>query len=414
MMKCGLLGRKLVHSFSPQIHGMLCDYEYELFEKEEDELKEFFKDSDWHGINVTIPYKRSVIPFLSEMSDMARRAGSVNTIIKREDGSFYGDNTDVYGFMMMVEKAGIDVKGKKALILGSGGASGAVMTALETMGAVPVIISRTGENNYSNLYLHEDARIIVNTTPVGMYPDTGKAALDLKVFPDCEGVIDIIYNPARTELLLQAEELGIPCVNGLYMLIAQAYKSAEMFAGHNIEESKIDVILDELTGSMQNIILVGMPGCGKSTMASKLGAKLGLIVKDADDEITKAVGRKPSQIITEDGEAAFRDIESEVIADLGKGSRMVIATGGGAVLRECNYRALHQNGIIVWLRRDTEKLPTGDRPLSAGHDLNAMYEKREPLYKKFADVIVDNDGTPDETVCRIIREIKKVRGGGAI
>lgn len=241
-MICGLLGEKLGHSFSPQIHKQLGDYSYSLYEKSPEELEEFIKHGDWNGLNVTIPYKKTVVPFLDFLGERAQRTGSVNTIVRRSDGSLFGDNTDVYGFIKMVEHSRILVSNRKVLVLGSGGASTAVVAALSELKANPVVISRSGENNYSNLDRHKDAQIIVNTTPVGMYPKVGFSPIDLRLFADCCGVLDVIYNPAKTELLLQAESLGIPYENGLYMLVAQAKRSAELFGGVEIEDEKLEKI----------------------------------------------------------------------------------------------------------------------------------------------------------------------------
>ena len=277
MLKCGLLGQKLGHSYSPAIHGMLADYDYQLFEREPEQLEDFLKNGDWDGINVTIPYKKAVLPYCAELSETARRIGSVNTIVRRPDGSLYGDNTDAYGFESLVRKSGIDVRGKKALVLGSGGASVTVVAVLKMLGAESVtVISRGGEDNYDNLAKHADARIIANTTPVGMYPNNGQAAVDLAQFPQCEGVLDVVYNPARTALLLHAEKLGIPCAGGLYMLVAQAKRSSELFTGSSIPDSEIGRIEKLLSGQMKNIVLVGMPSSGKSTLAAALGERLGL------------------------------------------------------------------------------------------------------------------------------------------
>jgi len=391
MLKCGLLGEKLGHSYSPQIHSRLGDYDYQLFEKDPNQVEDFLKNGDFHGLNVTIPYKKTVFPFMSEISDAARATGSINTIVRREDGSLYGDNTDVYGFAAMVRYADIDVSGTKALVLGSGGASAAVCFALEGMNCKPVVISRSGENNYHNLHLHQDAEIIVNTTPLGMYPGNGKSPVDLSQFPACKGVLDVVYNPSRTRLFLQAEELNIPCASGLYMLVAQAKRSSEQFMDRPIEDSLIGEIYDTLSMSMQNIILIGMPGCGKTTTAKKLRKVTGREVFDADKEFTAKFGRTPSDVIKQDGEPAFRDMEHEIIAELGKKSGVIIATGGGVVTREENYPSLHQNGLIVWLKRNIFSLPTNNRPLSQTTSLSDMYAKREPLYSAFADLVIDLD-----------------------
>lgn len=407
MLKCGLLGQKLGHSYSPAIHGMLADYDYQLFEREPEQLEDFLKNGDWDGINVTIPYKKAVLPYCAELSDTARRIGSVNTIVRRPDGSLYGDNTDAYGFESLVGKSGIDVRGKKALVLGSGGASVTVVAVLKQLGAESVtVISRGGEDNYDNLDKHADARIIANTTPVGMYPNNGQAAVDLSLFPQCEGVLDVVYNPARTALLLQAEKLGIPCAGGLYMLVAQAKRSSELFTGRAIPDSEIGRIEKVLSGQMKNIVLVGMPSSGKSTLAAALGEKLGRTVYEADALIEQEAGMDIPAIFAQYGEGHFRALETEILSRLGKLSGAVISTGGGCVTREENYDLLHQNGTILWLQRGTEKLDKTGRPLSLKNDLNEMYQKREPMYRRFADAAVDNNGSVEATLAQILEVLQ--------
>lgn len=407
MLKCGLLGQKLGHSYSPAIHGMLADYDYQLFEREPEQLEDFLKNGDWDGINVTIPYKKAVLPYCAELSDTARRIGSVNTIVRRPDGSLYGDNTDAYGFESLVGKSGIDVRGKKALVLGSGGASVTVVAVLKMLGAESVtVISRGGEDNYDNLDKHADARIIANTTPVGMYPNNGQAAVDLSLFPQCEGVLDVVYNPARTALLLQAEKLGIPCAGGLYMLVAQAKRSSELFTGRAIPDSEIGRIEKVLSGQMKNIVLVGMPSSGKSTLAAALGEKLGRTVYEADALIEQEAGMDIPAIFAQYGEGHFRALETEILGRLGKLSGAVISTGGGCVTREENYDLLHQNGTILWLQRGTEKLDKTGRPLSLKNDLNEMYQKREPMYRRFADAAVDNNGSVEATLEQILEVLQ--------
>ena len=407
MLKCGLLGQKLGHSYSPAIHGMLADYDYQLFEREPEQLEDFLKNGDWDGINVTIPYKKAVLPYCAELSDTARRIGSVNTIVRRPDGSLYGDNTDAYGFESLVGKSGIDVRGKKALVLGSGGASVTVVAVLKMLGAESVtVISRCGEDNYDNLAKYADARIIANTTPVGMYPNTGQAAVDLSLFPRCEGVLDVVYNPARTALLLQAEKLGIPCAGGLYMLVAQAKRSSELFTGSSIPDSEIGRIEKVLSGQMKNIVLVGMPSSGKSTLAAALGKKLGRTVYEADALIEQEAGMDIPAIFAQYGEGHFRALETEILGRLGKLSGAVISTGGGCVTQEENYDLLHQNGTILWLQRGTEKLDKTGRPLSLKNDLNEMYQKREPMYRRFADAAVDNNGSVEATLAQILEVLQ--------
>ena len=407
-MKCGLLGRKLGHSYSPQIHGLLGDYSYALFEKEPEQLASFLKNGDFTGINVTIPYKKDVIPYLDALSPAAQKIGSVNTIVRRADGSLFGHNSDYFGFVSLVKHSGIAVEGKKVLVLGSGGTSNMVVTALRDLGAAPVVISRSGENNYGNLHLHSDASVIVNATPVGMYPNTGVSPIDLNRFPKLDGVLDVIYNPAKTQLLLDAESLGIPHENGLWMLVAQAKEAAEYFTGKKLSDDMIARIHHKLSRQMKNIVLIGMPGCGKSTIGNLLARKLGRKFVDADEEIIQLAGKSIPEIFAQDGEDAFRQWESDALAHLGKQSGLVIATGGGCVTRQGNYPALHQNGSIIWLERDLSLLPTDGRPLSQSNRLEEMYAVRKPLYEAFVDVRVANTGSPEDTVTEILSKLEEL------
>ncbi|MBQ7344440.1 MAG: AAA family ATPase [Oscillospiraceae bacterium] len=401
-MQCGLLGEKLGHSYSPQIHGCLADYDYALFEKRPDELEAFLKNGDFTGLNVTIPYKKSVIPYLSELSPTAQRLGAVNTIVRRPDGTLIGHNSDYFGFRSMVEKSGLVVSGKKVLVLGSGGASNTAVAVLQELGAKVVVISRSGENNYDNLHLHNDAAVIVNATPVGMYPNVGNAPVCLGQFPALEGVLDIVYNPARTQLLLDAEKRGLVTMNGLWMLVAQAKESAEWFTGVPIPDSSIETIHKKLRLQMENIILIGMPGSGKSTVGKQLAQALGKELVDADAEIVKLCGMPIPEIFAKGGEECFRQAETQVLSQLGKRSGLIIATGGGCVTRAENYPLLHQNGSIFWIKRDIEKLPTDGRPLSQSGKLQQMYQIRKPMYERFADHTVSNDGALESTIQTII------------
>lgn len=401
-MKCGLLGRKLGHSYSPQIHAMLGGYSYELFEVEPEMLEDFLKNGDFHGINVTVPYKKTVIPYLDELSPIAEKLGAINTIVRR-GGKLIGHNTDYFGFQMLLDTLPFPVSGKKVLVLGSGGASNTAIAALRDRGAEVTVISRTGENNYGTLHLHSDAQLIVNTTPVGIYPMTGESPLELSVFTALQGVVDVIYNPARTKLLLDAEKIpGVACVNGLLMLVAQAKEAAEWFTGSPIADDRIQTILNTLEKQMQNIILIGMPGCGKSTVGKILAQKTGKRFADPDEMIVKLSGKTIPQIFAEDGEMVFRDLETKVLAELGKQSGLVIATGGGCVTIAENYDLLHQNGTIFWIQRDIATLPTQGRPLSQEKKLEEMYRIREPMYRSFMDRCICNNGLPEDAADQIL------------
>jgi len=403
-MNCGLLGRKLGHSYSPAIHAMLADYQYKLYEKEPEELEGFLRDSEFQGLNVTIPYKKDVVQYCAALSPLAAELGSVNTLVRRPDGSLYGDNTDAWGFEAMAKRLGVDYAGKKALVLGSGGASVTVQAVLKHLGCTVVVVSRSGPDNYDNLDRHADAAVLVNTTPVGMYPNVGVSPVDLDVLPNLRAVLDVVYNPARTKLILDAEARGIPCASGLYMLVGQAVRASELWTNRTISTGTLERVWKTVGGSMENLVLIGMPGSGKSTVGQQLAKTLGRTFVDADAEIVKRVGDIPAYFQSH-GEAAFRKVEAEVLAELGKQSGLVIATGGGCVTREENYNSLHQNGTIVWLKRDLDKLPVSGRPVSQRDGVQAIYEKRKPLYERFADLVADNNGEPGETVGQILREL---------
>lgn len=406
-MRCGLLGEKLGHSYSPQIHAELADYEYLLYEKAPEEVEEFVLRGDWHGLNVTIPYKKTVVPFCDELSETAEVVGSVNTLLRREDGTIFGDNTDAFGFETLLRRTfPADLSGKKALVLGTGGASVTVCAVLRKHGADVISVSRSGENNYGNLERHADASLLVNTTPLGMYPNNGTKAVDLAAFPTLEAVLDVVYNPARTALLLQAEELGIPCAGGLTMLVAQAKRSAEIFLGRELPDSELVRITKLLSQTMQNIILIGMPGSGKSCIANLLADRLGRPCMEADAELEKAAGKSIPEIFEQEGEAGFRARETEILAALGKLSGIVLSTGGGCVTRPENYPLLHQNGTIFRLDRELDHLAREGRPLSRNADLKQMFAVRDPLYERFADYTVDNNGEPEQTVQTILEVLQ--------
>lgn len=408
-IRCGLIGEKLSHSFSPQIHRHLADYSYTLFEMSESEVGEFLKSDNFDSTNVTIPYKKTVMPFLDEISDEALRIGSVNTITKTEDGRLKGDNTDYFGFSYMLKKSKIELCGKKVLILGTGGASLTARTVSSDLGAESItFVSRSGRVNYSNVYEKcADAEVIINCTPVGMYPKNLFSPIDISRFPRLEGVADMIYNPAKTKLLLDAERLGIKRTNGLSMLVAQAKKACELFLGEKIDDLEIDRIVSLIENETVNIILVGMPGCGKSTVASLISEMTGRELIDTDSLIAEAEGRSIPDIFARDGEDYFRACEHRAAEAAGKLSSKVIATGGGIVTREENLDALRQNGKIFFIERDISLLSRDGRPLSMGSDLGAMYEKRLPLYKQFADFTVDNNGVVSACADEIISIFQK-------
>lgn len=407
-MQCGLLGERLGHSYSPQIHSFLGNYQYRLYEKQPQEVESFLKESGLTGFNVTIPYKKAILPYLDDLSPIARKLGAVNTAVRSPDGAWIGHNSDYYGFLSMVKRSGVSVSGKKALVLGSGGASNTAVAVLQELGATVVVLSRSGPNRYDNLDPHSDTRIIVNTTPVGMYPETGHSPISLDPFPELECVLDVIYNPARTKLLLDAERRGLITMNGLWMLVAQAKESAEWFTGRKIPHEKIGTIYKHLRKSMENLILVGMPGSGKSTVGLELSKQMNLEFVDADRMVEKNCGMDIPTIFATYGQDYFRQQETQVLSQLGKRSGLCIATGGGCVTREENYPHLHQNGTIIHLERSVDQLATCGRPLSQTTNLSQMHAQRHPLYCRFADITVENSGSVTSTVQKIITKLEEI------
>lgn len=404
----GLLGEKLGHSYSKPIHQLLSEgaYSYELFAVPPQELESFLNFRSFEGLNVTIPYKKTVIPYLTGISDEAEKIGSVNTILVRPDG-LYGYNTDYAGFLYMAKRAKIDFSGKKVLILGTGGTGATASAAVNDQGAREVIIaSRTGKVTYDRLSGHRDSQLIINTTPVGMYPKNGETLIDLSDFPYCEGVLDVIYNPLHTMLTLQAKDHGIPFGNGLAMLTAQAKYASDLFLDRVMDDDKIEAVLDTMIRQTRNIVLVGMPGCGKSAIGKLIAGLTGKDFVDIDEEIIRQTGKDISKIFDEEGETAFRDLESQIIFEKGKENKQVISTGGGAVLRESNRMALRQNGIVIFLRRDLSALSMDGRPLSVSPAaLQSMYDFRLPLYEKCCDYRIDNKDSIEETVRAVMRKI---------
>ena len=403
----GLIGEKLGHSFSPAIHGKLAGYEYRLIELAPEELGPFLRSGQFGGLNVTIPYKKAVIPYCDELTPQARRIGSVNTILRRPDGTLLGHNTDYDGFAYLLRSAGAEVAGKKALVLGTGGASLTVHTVLKDLGVgESVAISRSGPDNYTNLDRHADARIIVNATPVGMYPNTGTSPVDLSLFPSLEGVFDLIYNPAKTQFLLDGEKRGLLWANGLGMLVAQAKAAAELFLGRPIPDGRVADITREMERDTRNLLLIGMPGCGKTTVGQALAHRLGRKLVDTDALVEEAAGCTIPELFAREGEEAFRRLEHEILCRVGRESGLVIATGGGAVTRPENLDPMRQNSTVIFLRRPLDQLPIEGRPISQANSLEELYRRRLPLYQQAADWAVDNVSL-DDTVTEIIRRLEQ-------
>lgn len=402
-MNCGLLGRKLGHSVSPQLHALFGDYVYGLYEREETQLPAFLQNCGLRGLNVTVPYKQTVLPYCDTLTDCASAVGSVNTLLF-ENGKSLGDNTDVYGFQTLLAKYGIAVRHKKVLVLGSGGASKAVQYVLREQGADVTVISRRGENNYVNLCKYRDTDIIVNATPVGMYPDNGNSLIDLTKFPACATVIDLIYNPLKTALLLQAEALGKQAVNGLYMLTAQAKRASELFQKKSLPDELTETAFRALSVQMQSTVLIGMPGCGKTTVGQLLAEKTGRAFFDCDSAFEDTYGISPEQFLFQNGEAAFRERETAVLKELCKLTGCVIATGGGAVTVPENLPILKQNGTVVYLQRPNSELTVQGRPLSRQSGIEVLAAQRLPLYESWADVTVRAD-TPEDAAETIRKEL---------
>ena len=402
----GLLGEKLEHSYSPFIHSFLGFYTYSLFETNKNDLDKFMTQKDFDGINVTIPYKQAVIPYCAALSEEACLTGSVNTIIKDACGLLHGHNTDCHGFRVMLERGRIDPCKKKVLVLGSGGSAKTVRTVLAELGAREIVtISRRGENNYSNISRHYDAQIIVNTTPAGMFPDNGNSPLSLAGFNKLLGAADLIYNPCRTKFLLEAEQLGIPCVNGLSMLAAQAEMASRLFQNGSAQPELLEIIENAVKKETLNVALIGMPGCGKSTVGSILAQKLNRRFVDIDTEIEKHAGKSIPQIFREDGETIFRKYETRILADESKKSSLVIACGGGIVTRLENLDLLRQNSLIVYLERDLSELVTEGRPLSQSIGIESLAKQRLPLYKNWSNYTVQAEASPEITALKIFESL---------
>ena len=406
----GCIGEHLPHSFSREIHGEIGSYAYDLKELTPEELPGFMTARGFMGINVTIPYKQAVIPFLDEIDETARAIGAVNTVVNR-DGKLYGYNTDLYGLTRLIRRIGLDLSGKKVWVLGTGGTSRTASYAAEKLGARVVYrvsrTSREGSLSYEEvLQDHTDAEIILNTTPCGMFPKPAEQPLSLEPFTRLEGVADAIYNPLRSRLVLDARSRGIPAEGGLYMLVAQAVRASELFLDTSYPEDLTDRIYNAILRRKENLVLIGMPGSGKSAVGKILTETTGKPLADTDLLIVEKAGKPISEIFREDGEPAFRDLESEIIRELSLQGGQVISTGGGAVLRPENVTLLRQNGRLFWLDRDPDSLiPTDDRPLAdTSEKMKRLYQEREPVYRASADVIIPVFGTPENTAALILQQ----------
>ncbi|MBQ7109484.1 MAG: shikimate dehydrogenase [Clostridia bacterium] len=412
-MKYGCIGEVLAHSFSKEIHNSISDYEYELKEIPKDKLEEFMTNRDFRAINVTIPYKEAVIPYLYYIDHAAKAIGAVNTIVNK-DGRLYGYNTDFYGMSMLIAHAGIDLKGKKVAILGTGGTSKTAKAVAEALSAKEIlIVSRTKKNDiitYEELYeKHKDVEIIINTTPLGMFPNNFKSPVDITEFRELSGVIDAVYNPLDTCLISDAKKRGIKAEGGLYMLVAQGVLASEIFLDKKYEEGKLDAVFRKIKKQKENIVLIGMPSSGKSTIGKEVAKRLGRSFYDTDEVIEQNAGAKIPEIIKTKGEEAFRCLEREAVAEVSKETGVVIATGGGVVLNKENTRCLSQNGRIYFLDRPLELLlPTEDRPLTATAEaLEKKYNERYDIYVESANKKIDASGDVATVSDAVMGEFEK-------
>lgn len=407
-MRYGLIGEKLGHSFSKIIHEQLADYTYDLIPLTREELDVFLTEKQFSALNVTIPYKETVIPYLDEVDAHAKKIGAVNTVVNR-NGKLKGYNTDFYGFRYMLQHNGIDVKNKKALVLGKGGASKAVIAVLEEMGASEILTVYYKDTpatiTYAACYRdHTDSEIIVNTTPVGMYPKADDCPIDLSKFPHLSGVADVVYNPLRTQLIVEAQKRGIRAAGGLEMLVAQAKYAVEIFLDTKIDDSRIAAINAGLMQERSNLVLIGMSGGGKTVLGERAAEKLGKTFVDTDHEIVKRIGMSIPEFFAKEGEAAFREIETEVLHELSSQNHLVISTGGGIVKNPINVDMMKRNGRIIWLKRDANLLQSGHgRPLAPDKAATEkLYQERLPLYTAAAEAIAENNGTAEEGLNAIL------------
>ena len=392
MKKFGLIGGSLSHSYSPLIHSKFGDYEYDLLETKEDELIDRLHDSEYQGFNVTIPFKIRAMELCDVVSEEARKIGCINTVVRDAEGKLHGYNTDYFGFRYLLEKNDILPEGRKCLIFGSGGSSRTVSAVLSDMGAEEIIVvSRSGSIHYGNLEMHYDADILVNTTPVGMYPRNLESLVDLDEFFNCRGVVDLIFNPNRTKLVLDALERGIPAAGGIDMLVAQAWQASEYFQREELDEDLIPFVIDEVKSETLNTVLIGMPGSGKTMLGKKMAENQGKTFIDIDDVVESVEGMTVAEIFDQKGEAYFRKVESEALEACCKRTGLVIATGGGVVKRRANCNIIRQNGVVIWIKRDLDKLAKDGRPLSLSTPLEQLYEERKDAYESWSDFYIDNN-----------------------
>lgn len=390
MGKFGLIGKGLEYSYSVPIHQMFGNYTYELLETEESELEARVRDHEYDGFNITLPYKRKILEFCDEISPEALATGSVNTII-REFGKIKGYNTDYFGFCYLLDRNKIDVKGKKCMVLGSGGVSHTVQQVLKDRRAESItVVSRTGAVNYENLQQHRDAEIIINATPVGMYPDNGRSLIDFREFPQCCGAVDVIYNPDKTWFILDAMAHDIPCAGGISMLVAEIKQASELFQGKEISFDDIDSAIYEIRSQKLNYILIGMPGSGKTYLGGQMAKARNRDFYDLDTCIEKSEGMSRRKIVEEKGESYYRDRETECLRKICKKNGIVVAAGSGIVTRRANYSLMKQNGRIIWIKRDLDKLEIDDYSPTP-EELRKLYEERSGLYDSWSDYFIDNN-----------------------
>lgn len=399
----GVLGRVLGHTYTPTIYRELAGLDYVRFEREPGQVAAFIHGDEWAGVNVTIPYKKNVAALVDELSPIARRLGNVNTVTRLPDGRLRGDNTDYFGFRTLVESLDLDLVGAKALVFGGhGGAGSTAMAVLRDLGAQPVAVGRTGEETYEGLDRHADAELAVNCTPVGMFPRCPDTPCALDMLPELKGLVDIVYNPARTGLMMEAERRGVPCVGGLLMLVAQAAQAVELYTGEMPGMARIVDVTERLSASEQNISLIGMPGSGKTHVGEHLAKLLGREHVDIDHVLEDRLGCSCADFIESEGEDAFRDQESSALSEVAARSGLVISCGGGVVTRDGNYRLLHQNSCIIMLDRPLGELSGKGRPITARDGIEALARKRMPLYRRWADRIVRSREAPALTARDVV------------